>query len=80
MTRQHEFINSKNELAENLRDIREDHDLTQREIASVIHCARSTYAYYETAKTNPSVFTLIKLAEFYDIDIRYFLFQWGKYK
>ena len=33
-----------------LRDLREDHDLTQANVAKYLHCAQKTYHQYETGK------------------------------
>ena len=33
-----------------LRDLREDHDLTQENVAKYLHCAQNTYHQYETGK------------------------------
>ncbi len=59
-------------LAKHLRDIREDHDLTQKNIANFLKIDRSTYTYYELGKVTPDIFTLLKLAKFYNVDISYF--------
>lgn len=56
-------------LAKNLTDIRVDRDLSQKQVAKYLNIHRSTYAYYETAKTLPSILILIKLSEFYNVSI-----------
>ena len=53
--------------------IRKWHKYSQQEIVDYLWIDRSTYAYYEIMKTIPDIFTLIKLREFYNIDICYFL-------
>lgn len=68
-----DYISSKEELAERLKCIRTHRGVCQQEIADYLEVHRSTYAYYEVAKTTPCIFTLIKLSYFYDIDIRYFI-------
>ena len=40
-------------LAERLRQIRLEHNLTQQNIADVLGCDRTTYTLYETAATTP---------------------------
>lgn len=60
-------------VAENLKNIRKEHKLTQQDIANVLGIDRSTYAFYETGKTTPSVNTLYKLAEIYNISIECFV-------
>lgn len=60
-------------VAENLKSIRKEHKLTQQDIANVLGIDRSTYAFYETGKTTPSVTTLYKLAEVYNVPIERFI-------
>lgn len=47
------YITSKEELAENLKGIREDRDLKHYDVAKALHISRSAYTYYETAKNPP---------------------------
>ncbi len=54
-----------------LRDLREDNDLTQSKVASVIICSQTTYSRYETGNLNIPVEALIKLALFYNTSIDY---------
>lgn len=61
-----------------LQSMREDRDLKQREIAAMLDLERSTYTYYENAKILPDIFTIIKLAKFYDVDIRCILMHMRK--
>ena len=60
-------------VADNLKNIRKEHKLTQQDIANVLGIDRSTYAFYETGKTTPSVNTLYKLAEIYNVSIESFV-------
>lgn len=72
------YVTTKQKLANKLRSMREDRDLTQREIAAVLDLERSTYAYYEIGKILLDIFTIIKLAKFYEIDIRCILMNLRK--
>lgn len=56
-----------------LRDLREDKDLTQAEIASVLNCEQNTYHQYETGKRQIPINLLIKLAKYYNTSIDYIL-------
>ncbi len=58
-------------LAERLRALREDHDLTQQQIAAFLKKERSSYTYYETGKTEPCIDDLITLADFYRVSLDY---------
>lgn len=64
------YITTRQELADKLRSMREDRDLKQREIAAMLDLERQAYTYYEIGKILPDIFTIIKLAKFYDVDIR----------
>lgn len=56
---------------ERIRALREDHDLTQAFVASLINVGQRTYADYELGKTRIPVDSLIILAKFYDVDMNY---------
>ena len=54
-----------------LKDIREDHDLTQKQIAEVLGMEQSNYAKYENGKNMMGVDKYIKLAKFYNVSLDY---------
>lgn len=54
-----------------IRDLREDHDLTQEEVANLLYIGQRTYADYELGKIRIPVDSLIILAKYYDIDMNY---------
>lgn len=54
-----------------IRALREDNDYTQSYIASLLNVGQRTYADYELGKTRIPVDSLIKLAEFYNVDMNY---------
>ena len=58
-----------------LKDIREDRDLTQLEIAKVLQMSRSGYSQYETGVNDIPTKILIKLAYFYNVSIDYLLYM-----
>ena len=47
---------------ERIRDLREDHDLTQTDIANLLHIGQRTYADYELGKTRIPLDSIIILA------------------
>lgn len=57
--------------ARRIRDLREDHDLTQEEVANLLFIGQRTYADYELGKIRIPVDSLIILAKYYDIDMNY---------
>lgn len=56
---------------ERIRALREDNDYTQSRIAGLLNIGQNTYADYELGKTRIPVDSLIKLAQFYDVDMNY---------
>lgn len=57
-----------------IRDLREDHDLTQQQVADAIGITQRKYSYVETGQ-QLTADILIKLADFYDVSIDYILRQ-----
>lgn len=56
-----------------LRDLREDRDLTQRDLAEYLQVHQTTYSDYELGQLNVPVSVLHKLADFYAVSIDYLL-------
>lgn len=54
-----------------LRDLREDMDLTQRDIAQVLKDSQQHYQLYESGKREPPFNMIILLAKFYGVSIDY---------
>jgi transcriptional regulator with XRE-family HTH domain len=56
-----------------IRDLREDHDKTQTEIAEVLGTSQTMYARYERGASELPIRHLIKLADYYDVSTDYIL-------
>lgn len=56
-----------------IRDLREDHDLKQREIADYLNCSQRVYSNYELGQRDIPTEVLIKLAAFYNVSVDYIL-------
>ncbi len=56
---------------ERIKGLREDSDLNQTQIAKIINVAQTTYSDYEKGKIRIPIDIIIKLAEFYDVDMNY---------
>lgn len=54
-----------------LKDLREDNDYTQEEIAKILNCKQNTYQQYESEKRQISIELLKKLAIIYKTSIDY---------
>ena len=58
-----------------IRDLREDRDLKQRELADLLNCSQQVYSNYELGQRDIPTEVLIKLAAFYNVSIDYLLGQ-----
>jgi len=56
-----------------IRDLREDRDLTQKQIAEVLGMSQTGYSKYETGENDIPTAILIKLADFYGTTTDYLL-------
>ncbi len=56
---------------ENIRNLREDHDKVQTELAEYLNVKQTTYSKYELGKINIPIDIFIKLADYYDVTIDY---------
>ena len=57
--------------SQRLRDLREDHDKSQAEIAQIIGTSQSYYAQYENNKRSLPLERAIMLAKYYNISLDY---------
>ena len=56
-----------------IRDLREDADLTQRQVGEAINVPQRTYAYYESGERMLPPHVLCALADFYGVSVDYLL-------
>ena len=56
-----------------IRDLREDHDLNQTQIAKMLGMSQTGYSKYETGENDIPTVVLIKLARFYGTSVDYLL-------
>ena len=56
-----------------IRDLREDHDLTQKEVAKKLNCSQQVYSNYELGQRDIPTDILIKLSTIYDVSVDYLL-------
>lgn len=56
-----------------LRDLREDNDKTQQQIADMLNMHRSVYRRYESGEREIRVWAVIKLADYYRVSTDYLL-------
>ena len=56
-----------------IRDLREDHDLNQTQVAKMLGMSQTGYSKYETGENDIPTAVLIKLSRFYKTSIDYLL-------
>ena len=65
-----------------IRDLREDHDKTQQQIAQMLGTSQTMYARYERGANELPIHHLIRLCEYYEVSADYILGiddkDWGK--
>ena len=57
----------------NLRSIREDRDIRQKDVAAYLNVSQNTYSQYETGVIALTAEVLIKLADYYQVSVDYLL-------
>lgn len=56
-----------------IRDLRDDHDLNQTQVAAILGMSQTGYSKYETGENDIPTSVLIKLARYYQTSIDYLL-------
>ena len=56
-----------------LKDLREDNDIKQRDIAEYLHIKQNTYSQYENGQRQLPIDVLISLAKYYNVSTDYIL-------
>ena len=58
---------------EQIRNLREDNDKKQQELADYLNIKQTTYSKYELGKVNIPIEVFMKLADYYDVSVDYLL-------
>ncbi len=61
------------EMYQRIRDLREDRDLHQQDLAQMLNCTQACYSNYENGKRDIPTEILIQLADFYNVSVDYIL-------
>ena len=56
-----------------MRDLREDHDLTQQQVADILGTSQTMYARYERGANELPIHHLLTLCDYYSVSADYFL-------
>ena len=65
---------------ERIRNLREDNDKNQPELADYLNVKQTTYSKYELGKVNIPIEVFMKLADYYDVSVDYLLGRTAKKK
>ena len=58
---------------ERIRNLREDRDLTQKQMGEILSCSQRVYSNYERGDIDIPTAILIKLADFHNVSVDYLL-------
>ena len=58
-----------------IKILREDHDLTQKQLSSLLNISQVAYSYYELDRRSIPLELLCKLADYYNTSVDYLLFR-----
>ncbi len=56
-----------------IKDMREDRDLTQKQVSEMLMCDQSLYSKYERREREMPLVLIIKLADFYGVSVDYLI-------
>jgi len=56
-----------------IKELREDNDLTQRDVASYLSVAQNSYSNYENGNRECPIEQLVQLSRFYQVNLEYLL-------
>ena len=56
-----------------IRELREDHDLTQKQISKELNCSQQVYSNYELGQRDIPTYILKRLSAFYNVSTDYIL-------
>ncbi|MBD5131137.1 MAG: helix-turn-helix transcriptional regulator [Clostridiales bacterium] len=59
--------------AKRLRELRESYGYTQKQVAEKLHICQQSYARYEIDTGEPSLTTLVKLSQLFEVSVDYLL-------
>lgn len=63
-----------------IKELREDNDKTQNELADFLGVTQTNYSKYELGKINVPIEIFIKLADYYDVSVDYLVGRTSKKK
>ena len=67
------YNNAGDSMFQRIRDLREDRDLTQKQVATVLNCSQQVYSNYELGQRDLPLAVLLALADYYGVSTDYIL-------
>ena len=67
------YNNAGDSMFQRIRDLREDRDLTQKQVATVRNCSQQVYSNYELGQRDLPTAVLLALADYYGVSTDYIL-------
>ena len=61
----------RNKFAENIKELREQKDISQRELASDLKVSQRVISYWERGDSEPNLETLCRIANYFDVTVDY---------
>lgn len=58
-----------------IKNLREDNDLTQKQVSEILNISQVAYSYYELGKRSIPLELLSKLADYYNTSVDYLLYR-----
>lgn len=58
-----------------IKDLREDHDLGQKNLSEILNISQVAYSYYELGRRSIPLEMLCKIADFYNTSVDYLLYR-----
>ena len=69
----YDILKSVMKMYKRIRDLREDHDMTQKQVAAILNCSQQVYSNYELGQRDIPTAILISLAKLYNTTTDYIL-------
>ena len=63
-----------------IKNLREDNDLTQKQLSKFLNISQVAYSYYELGRRNIPIELLSKLADYYNTSVDYLIYRTDKNK
>ena len=61
------------EFKDNLRKIRKEREMTQKDVCKILNVSLNSYASWEQGRTEPDIKTIVKLCKIFDVSADYLL-------